>query len=245
MPSSTTKVFIATPMYGGQCTGVYAASVVAFIRMCDRAGLTADVFTLTNESLIQRGRNSLVKMFLDTDYTHFFFIDADIGFDAEQAFQMLSCDKDVLCGAYPRKYLNWREIQNCARQGGSVEHMQAAALEHVVNFIDGNRQPPLDEQGCVEVEHSGTGFMLIKREVFEKLKPHVDIYLCDAEVCGSISMNDVVHEFFYVEKEPTTKRLLSEDYAFCRLWRNNGGKIHVATWVNLAHVGTHIFMRGA
>lgn len=230
-------------MYGGLCYGAYAASVVAFTRLCDKNGIGADVFTLTNESLIQRARNSLVNMFLQTDYTHLLFIDADIGFDAEHAFRMIMTDKDVVCGAYPRKYLNWSKMHTCAQSGGSVQQMVHEGLEHVVNFIGEDRRPPIDEQGCVEVEYSGTGFMLIKREVFEKLKPIVDIYLCDAEVSGAISVNDVIHEFFYVEKEPKTKRLLSEDYAFCRLWRTNGGKIHVAPWVNLAHIGTHVFMR--
>lgn len=243
MPSSKIKVFIATPMYGGMCAGVYAASVASFIRLCDRSGITADVFTLTNESLIQRGRNSLVKMFLETDYTHLFFIDADIGFDAEQALRMVVADKDIVCGAYPRKFLNWRRMHECVSSGASVQQMQNEGLEHVVNFIDDDRQPPIDDSGCVEVAYSGTGFMLIKREVIESLKKHVDIYLCDSDVSGAIAVNDVVHEFFYVSKEEGTKRLLSEDYAFCKLWRKHGGKIHVATWVNLAHVGTHIFMR--
>lgn len=232
-------------MYGGMCTGAYAASVASFIRLCDRSGIVADVFTLTNESLIQRGRNSLVKMFLDTDYTHLFFIDSDIGFDPVQTLAMVNADKDVLCGAYPRKYLNWKKMHECATAGRSVEEMRKESLEHVLVFINNDRSPTLDDEGCVEVEYSGTGFMMIKRHVFESLRDHVDIYLCDSEVASSISVNDVIYEFFYVEKEPRTKRFLSEDYAFCRLWRNHGGKIHVAPWINLAHVGTHIFARDA
>lgn len=230
-------------MYGGMCTGAYAASVASFIRLCDRNGIIADVFTLTNESLIQRGRNSLVKMFLDTDYTHLFFIDSDIGFDPEHALKMVNANKDVLCGAYPRKFLNWKKMHECVLSGGSIDHMRSEALEHVLVFINGDRQPKIDEDGCVEVEYSGTGFMMIKRDVFELLQDKVDVYLCDSEVGSSISMNDLIYEFFFVEKEPRTKRFLSEDYAFCRLWRNNGGKIHVAPWVNLAHIGTHIFAR--
>lgn len=244
MQSSNPKIFIATPMYGGMCTGAYTSSVVALVRLCDRLGIEANVFTLTNESLVQRGRNSLVNMFLNTDYTHFFFIDADIGFDAEELIKMVSANKDILCGAYPRKLLNWRGIRECAINGGTIQQMKSESLEHVINFINDDRRPPLDEDGCVEVEYAGTGCMLIKREVFEKLKPHVEIYLCDSEVVGEISVNDVIHEFFYTGREAGTKRFLSEDYAFCQLWRKHGGKIHVAPWVNLAHIGTHAFWRG-
>ena len=228
-------------MYGGMCAGPFAASVVAFVRKCSQIGVTADLFTLTNESLIQRGRNSLVNMFLKTDYTHLFFIDADIGFDADQAYAMVLADKDVVCGAYPRKYINWEKMRIAAASGASLDVMRRDSLDHVVIFVDGNRAPETDKDGCVEVEYFGTGFMLIKRDVFETLKSHVDTYLCDAEVSGAISKYEKINEFFYIEKEPETNRLLSEDYAFCRLWRKNGGKIHVAPWVNLVHVGTHFF----
>ena len=244
MQKSQIKIFIATPMYGGMCTGAYASSVVAFVRLCDRLGIVADIFTLGNESLIQRGRNSLVRMFLNTDYTHMFFIDADIGFNPEEAIKMLQTNKDIVCGAYPRKHLNWRNMRECALNGGSIDDMKKEALDHVLIFENDDRAPPTDEDGCVEVVYAGTGFMLIRREVFQKLKPHVDIYLSDSEVVGEISVNDVVHEFFYVKKEEKTKRFLSEDYAFCALWREHGGKIHIAPWVNLAHIGTHVFSRG-
>lgn len=231
-------------MYGGMCYGAYTSSVVAFVRMCDQIGITADIFSVGNESLIQRGRNSLVKMFLNTDYTHLFFIDADIAFNPEEAIKMIHINKDILCGAYPRKYINWKNVKDCASNGGSIEDIKKESLDHVLVFENDDRAPPIDRDGCVEVVYSGTGFMLIKREVFQALKPHVDIYLSDSEVVGEISVNDVVHEFFYVKKEVKTKRFLSEDYAFCQLWRNHGGKIHVAPWVNLAHVGTHVFSRG-
>jgi hypothetical protein len=183
-------------------------------------------------------------MFLATDYTHLFFIDADIAFDAEETLRMVLTDKDVVCGAYPRKFTNWGRALECAASGGNIEQVKRESLEHVINFIDDNRSPPIDDTGCVEVAYAGTGFMLIKRSVFYTLKPHVDIYLCDAEVKGEISVNDVIHEFFYIEREPKTKRLLSEDYAFCRLWRSHGGKIHVATWLNLSHIGTAVYGRG-
>jgi len=50
-----------------------------------------------------------------------------------------------------------------------------------------------------------------------------------------------VKEFFTTSIEPGTNRLLSEDYHFCRTWREMGGKIHAAPWCQLAHIGTHAF----
>ena len=41
--------------------------------------------------------------------------------------------------------------------------------------------------------------------------------------------------------EPDTGIYLSEDYTFCRLWRNLGGKIWLDTQGALMHVGPHEF----
>jgi hypothetical protein len=41
--------------------------------------------------------------------------------------------------------------------------------------------------------------------------------------------------------DPDSNRYLSEDYAFCRLWRDIGGKIFVDLDCKLGHLGQHMF----
>jgi hypothetical protein len=41
--------------------------------------------------------------------------------------------------------------------------------------------------------------------------------------------------------EPQTKRYLSEDYAFCRLWQNTGGKIYADIMSGMTHYGNYAF----
>jgi hypothetical protein len=41
--------------------------------------------------------------------------------------------------------------------------------------------------------------------------------------------------------DPDSGRYLSEDYAFCRRWRDMGGKIWVDLDCKLVHLGQHLF----
>jgi hypothetical protein len=41
--------------------------------------------------------------------------------------------------------------------------------------------------------------------------------------------------------DPDSGRYLSEDYAFCRRWRDIGGKVHVDLQCKLMHLGQHLF----
>jgi hypothetical protein len=83
--------------------------------------------------------------------------------------------------------------------------------------------------------------MLIKREVFEKLKPIVPWYVNDVtDLSGNIGAEQI-SQYFTESIEPETKRLLSEDYHFCKTWRDNGGEIYAAPWVGLTHIGTYAF----
>jgi hypothetical protein len=112
----------------------------------------------------------------------------------------------------------------------------------VVNLVDYQGEVTVPVNEPVEIFNGGTGFMLIKREVFEKLKDHVPVYLNDVlDLAGTIGQRDEIHEFFATSIEPGTQRLLSEDYHFCRIWREIGGKVYAAPWCNLAHIGTYAF----
>ena len=101
-------IFVATPMYGGLCYGFYMQSGLKLQTMCKDSGLNLSFSMLFNESLIQRARNLLAANFLKSDATHLMFIDADILFRPEDIFPMLEADKDIICGIYPKKEINWQ-----------------------------------------------------------------------------------------------------------------------------------------
>jgi len=74
------KLFVATPMYGGMCAGMYTRSIADLAAICARYQVQLQLYFLFNESLITRARNYCVDEFLRSEATHLMFIDADIGF---------------------------------------------------------------------------------------------------------------------------------------------------------------------
>jgi len=231
-------IFIATPMYGGQCFGYFAQSLLQANNIIPQSGVTLSYSFLFNESLIQRARNLLAHQFLQSKATHMMFIDADIKFNPADLLTMLAADKDIICGIYPKKEINWHTVKNAALEG--KEDLQKYTGSFVVNLLnnDASLTVPVD-QPC-EVSAIGTGFMLIKRDVFEKLKPHTEKYVSDM----SHLAGEEIYGFYLDPIDPESKRLLSEDYFFCHQWRKIGGKVHAAPWCNLGHMGTYLFEGG-
>ena len=237
-------LFIATPMYGGMCAGYYTQAMLTLQKMAADEDITLSFSFMFNESLITRARNALVHGFLKSQATHLMFIDADIKFLPEQIFPMIAADKDIICGIYPKKEINWQSVRDAIGRGVSNEELKNHTGAFVVNLAnyEGSVTIPINEP--VEIWNGGTGFMLIKREVFENLKGKVPTYTNDMTDLGDLlkaNVVNVIDEYFTTSIEEGTNRLLSEDYHFCQEWRKNGGKVYAAPWVQLSHIGTYAF----
>ena len=231
-----TKLFVATPMYGGMCSGAYTQSMLGLSDLL-RANRIEMLFgCLFNESLVTRARNALAHSFLQTDCTHLFFIDADIRFRPQDVLSMLAAGTDVLCGVYPRKTIDWEGVRAAALRG--EPDLQRFTGSFVLQLAGDAAQMTVPVDRPAEIRHGGTGFMLIARQVFERLAGHVPTYTNDEPGAPAGS---VVREYFSTSIDPGSGRLLSEDYHFCRLWREHGGRVYAAPWVKLAHIGTYTF----
>jgi hypothetical protein len=241
MEAKRPSVMIATPMYGGMCTGGYALSLLGAWQTLTQLKCETYIATLMNESLITRGRNDLARMFLERDADYLMFIDADITFPKDAIPALLLADKDVVCGVYSKKEIAWDSVSRAAQAGKS--NLAEYSGSFVLNMIEAQGEhAEVDDSGVIEVRHGGTGFMLIKRSVLEKLKDHVPTYrrtsFRDQETGEYI--HPVTHQFFDTSIDGTGA-LLSEDYHFCELWRKHGGKIHVNPAIKLEHTGTYVF----
>jgi len=235
------KLFVSTPMYGGQCTGFYAQSLIQLNNLLKNTGNDCVMSFMFNESLITRARNALAHNFLKTDCTHLMFIDADIRFNAADIPPMVEADKDIICGIYPKKEINWHTVKSAMDAGVPVDQLKHHTGAFVVNLVDYNASVTVPINQPVEIWNGGTGFMLIKREVFEQLADKVPSYINDVtDLSGSIKQ-DEIKEYFATSIEEGTQRLLSEDYHFCNIWRKAGGKVWAAPWAQLSHIGTYAF----
>ena len=177
VPRKKTSLFIATPMYGGLCNGAYAVGLLKSVSVFAQTGITMQFAYMMNESLITRARNSLAYDFLQTDCTHMMFIDADIGFNPGDIPLMVESDKDIICGLYPKKEINWPRIEKAVKDGYITQDLHKFVGSFVVNAVGDSVQGSVADP--VEITNGGTGFMLIKREVFEGLADKVPYYLND------------------------------------------------------------------
>jgi hypothetical protein len=235
------KIFIATPMYGGQCYGQYTWGLIQNILSMKANGVEFMFQFIANESLITRARNDLAYQFMQSDATHLMFIDSDIEFQADGILKLLAADEDIVCGIYPKKKVDWDNVKRAAKDG--KEDLENFAGSFVFNLPMGQTSAQTDERGLIEIRHGGTGFMLIKREVFEKLAPHVKSYRVSTErnQAGEF-IAPPVKEYFALEiEEDNNNFYASEDYFFCNLWRRHGGKVYAQVNAPLNHVGTYVY----
>jgi len=241
------KLFVATPMYGGQCFGLYTKACLDLQAYSIKYGFQVHFSFQFNESLITRARNYMVDQFLKTDSTHLLFIDSDILFDPQDVLALLALDKDIIGGPYPKKSINWRAVWQASKNllghpdfdetKFDPGELANVAGEYVFNPIPGTEKFTTKEP--LEVLEIGTGYMLIKRAVFAKYAeeyPHLK-YIPDHD----LQHREPIYAFFDTVIDPDTRRYLSEDYMFCQNWRAIGGKIWLCPWMKTTHVGTYPF----
>jgi hypothetical protein len=212
----TTRVHICMPCYGGMLTESTFMSYIKWANTCRQLNIDWTMETMTNESLISRARNTLTAKFLhNKESTHLMFIDADIGWEPWHLLVMLNRDVDVIGGLYPMKSL---------------------PVKWCVNGFEGAQEGP---DGLQEVSKTGTGFMLIKRHVFEKLDAHPAVKPFINDIGLPVELNPYMKTYF--DTAVRENRYYSEDWTFCENWRDLGGKVWVDKRVLLKHTGTYVF----
>jgi hypothetical protein len=244
------KLFIATPMYGGMAHGLYMKACLDLQNVMNKYGVETKFSFLFNESLITRARNYLVDEFLRSGYTHMLFIDADVHFNAQDVVALLALDKDVIGGPYPKKTINWKNVAEAARKHPDlpVKDLEKLVGEYVFNVVKGTKNFSVTEP--LEVMEIGTGYMMIKREVFDKMKEAYPTIHYKPDHVGQANFDGARYIQAYFDTVIDYKdsiigggsdRYLSEDYMFCQMWRKIGGQIFLCPWMKTQHIGTYAF----
>jgi hypothetical protein len=212
----TTRVHIAMPCYGGMLTESTFMSFIKWANTARQLGIDWTLETMVNESLISRARNTLTAKFLDMpEATHLFFVDADIGWEPWHLLVLLNRDVDVIGGLYP---------------------MKTMPIKWVVNGFEGAEEGP---DGLQEVSKAGTGFLLMKKHVFEKMNSHPAV----KQYKNDIGLDPKYDQYLktYFDTAVRQNRYYSEDWTFCENWRDLGGRIWVDKRVLLRHSGSYVF----
>lgn len=243
------KLFLAAPMYGGQCAGMFAKSVADLASICTSHGIEMRSYFLFNESLITRARNYCVDEFMRSDCTHMMFIDSDIGFDPRDVLAMLALQSDdseydVIAGPYPKKCISWEKIKLAVDKGiadNDPNVLERYVGDYVFNPKGGGGTIRIDVP--VEVSEVGTGFMMTRRSTFEKFTAAYPQYSYKPDHVRTEHFDGTreIMMYFQAETDPRSKRYLSEDYWFCQKLIDIGCKIWYCPWMRLQHVGSYIF----
>ncbi|HTW27624.1 MAG TPA: hypothetical protein VME92_10890 [Acetobacteraceae bacterium] len=233
-------VFIATPCFGGLVTQMYMQSVIALMQRAGPDGYDLSLAMLGQDALITRSRNTLVARFLSVPTaSHLLFIDGDIGFEPEQVTRMLRFGKDLVAGMYPLKALHWDpRAEARLRQG---EAAATAAMLYVGRFSEGPDAARQD--GFVTAQFAGTGFMLISRHCIERMigaYPQTRYRSAHVFPLPKGPEGDR-YALFDCMIDQETGEYLSEDYTFCRRWRDLGGEVWLDARGVLTHCGTAEF----
>ena len=234
-----TKIAIGTPCFGGNVTSVYMASVIKAMNQCGQRGVESYVNLLSGDALITRARAQITADFLDdAAATHLLFIDADISFEPAQLMRLLDFDKDMVAAIYPVKNIFWNRIPDHMAKG---EPINEAGLIYTTQHCTGADLKI--EQDFATAEYAATGFLLIKRRAIERMiAAYPETKYSHPDTPGTQQTTAKNYYALYecvIDKE--TGRYLSEDYAFCRRWRQIGGEIWIDLKSQLTHTGPSAF----
>lgn len=225
------KVVFAIPSHSGTLNSECALSLLAAQNLLFRKKIDCEVIILCNSAYLPVARNTLVAMFMkDKDATDLFFVDADVGFDASAVLKLLDRPEGIVAGIYPLK----------KDDGGYPVQIKT---------VDG---VPIGRDGLLEADFLPTGFMRIKRIVFESLqKEYPELKYTSTLVNVANSGVDEVYDFFNMGALGSAK-WTTEDFAFCQRWRDIGGKLWVVPDIDFTHTGGkaykgnyHEFLLGA
>jgi predicted O-methyltransferase YrrM len=213
--SAQPHVMLATPAYNPP--GLEFINIRDMVaRDLQTNAIACTTLTSPGDSLVMRGRHTLMAEFLKSDCTHLLFWDVDIEpKDPSIVRQMLATGHDIIGGACPFR----------SEGGGVVCNIRQVDKDR--GMVD------TDDVQCVEVSEVGTGFLLMSRKAIVRMcEAYPDLmYFSDLPTGYGEPMWSLFDTII------VDRRFLSEDYFFCKLWKDMGGTVHVYVPFEARHWG--------
>tara|TARA_B110000503_G_C7108859_1_gene397183 strand:- start:13 stop:876 length:864 start_codon:yes stop_codon:yes gene_type:complete len=233
------SIMVATPVHS-ECSIHYTQALLELQQLCIKNKIKV-TFSLVKSSLVTQGRNLCVAGFLESDFTHLLFIDSDIYFKADSIMEMLKKDKEVLSIPYPLKTMMWDKLYKKIQEGKIEKSSDLKKWLNTYPMKVENYEDIQIDNGVMEVTHSPTGCMMIKRVVFDKMiKAYPDKGIVQKTVInGEYVDRPHMWNFFDTLHDPVTKTYMGEDFAFCKRWKDIGGKCYAYVNDTIIHVGEH------
>ncbi len=224
------NVLIGTPCAGGQVSVQYLMSFVSMLGDCIKAGIKPMLYTLSQESLLPRGRNHLAQVAMKQKCDKLFFIDADTGWQPNDFIQICKSPFPICAGLVPLKvyptvynYVPYKDDDKYFKNNLRTPEA-TLKMRNAVGMAE------------IPVAFTGTAFLCIDSQVLYKLSETEKTYQYPDPFTGEVSTH---WDFF--GGGPMFDTYYSEDWAFCEKARKVGYDIRVNFDVVCNHVGNHLY----
>jgi len=201
--------FFAIPAYDFKLYVPCVQSLLLAMKILLEGGHESQMAFEVGMPYVSMARNNLISKFMLTDFTDLIFVDADLGVPVDAFKALMDSPEEVVAGVYPKK--QHEEVYPVLVQTDEQKH-------------------PINENGLLLAEGLPTGFMKIKRSALMKLSGAYPELAYIDQLTGRVTYN-----FFgtYVDKG----RWYGDDYGFCKLWRDIGGKCFILPNITFLHCG--------
>lgn len=182
------------------------------LRELERRGYS--VWRVRGYAAIDQARNQMATDALRTGFEETMWIDSDIGFHPDDVHKLRLHGLPIVSGIYPKK----------------------GKRELALHVLPGTEHIPLGiEGGLHELRYAATGFLLVRRGAYERIKS-----TCRLPECNSRFGNPMVPFFMpMVVPDGEGSWYLAEDFAFCERARQSGIKIIADSTIRLWHIGSY------
>jgi len=251
------KLCILAPCFGGVCYVNFTICLINTIKVLEKYNIHFTVEFCKNDSLITRARNNLVaKAMNDPDTTHMIFIDNDITWEPMDIIKLLISDKLIVGGVYPLKKYNWDKLINDPlnpynsnvvqslikkkKEGqlnqhvSDIDYLRHNLLKYNINLLSAEMK--IEKHNLTKVRHLATGFMMIKRQVIEKMSEAFPSTKYNDDV-NFLTQDENKYAYALFDCGVEEGHYFSEDWLFCHRWTKMGGDIWIDVSIKLSHQG--------
>jgi hypothetical protein len=213
------SLFIALPAYDFKVSLKLAVSMARLAQAAPAHGIDIQIGSICGCSVVSRARNLLAQDLLDSTCTDLIFIDSDINFEPEDVLRLMAWTsepgKDIVAGV-PRVR--------------SEDKVYITTLDY-----NADKELTMDSMGLVKAKRVATAFMMVRREVFEKLSAsHPEWQYHDARAKRTVP---ALFDFMLTEEG-----YIGEDFLFCDRAREAGFEVWIDPTIKLGHMGVQEYL---
>jgi hypothetical protein len=215
MSEPTKRIFVAIPAYDGKVEYTTFMSIQRAFEECVSNGWHLGVMVRGSDALICRARDVLVAQFLSNpENTDLLFVDADVAWKRGSFSRLMRHDVDFVGGPY---------------------RMRSDPEDYAIRCLP-NNDFSRSENGLIEVAACPTGFMRIRRSAIECMVEHrKDDWYDDNQIAPGLR---IVQLF---TTPIVDHKMWGEDFSFCKMWRELGGKVYIDPDMHTYHTGSKLF----